>query len=72
MSNKHLTIVCDLPEHVTARVSGRDLDLAIRLHLPASINELRTKLEAVTGSSYTDVDSVSELLILLAYVESNR
>lgn len=61
------------PCHVTiAGLNPLDLDKAMRTYLPASAEELRLKLaEKVQGCDFSDVETVSELLIMLSAVDSN-
>ncbi len=42
------------------------LDRAIARYLPASIGELREQVEEICGFDASDIDSASELLMVLA------
>lgn len=52
--------------HGEFSADGYGLDKAIRLYLPASVNDLRDTFSAAVGTGYEDVHSVGEFLIMLA------
>lgn len=61
-----------VPGHGYYRCTPDELDIQIVRHLPTSINALRIELGERTGLDYSDVATLSELLIVCADIEPSR
>lgn len=61
-----MKITANHPSHGLYQASARAVDEAIAKYLPASVEELREKVHERTDVDYSDVDSVSFFLVMLA------
>ncbi|QGJ91033.1 hypothetical protein HWC82_gp45 [Gordonia phage Yikes] len=61
-----MKITANHPTHGLYQASARAVDEAIAKYLPASVEELREKVHERTDVDYSDVDSVSFFLVMLA------
>ncbi|QFG10585.1 hypothetical protein HWC68_gp45 [Gordonia phage Gibbin] len=62
-----MKITANHPSHGLYQASARAVDDAIAKYLPASLEDLRKIIEERTeGTDYSDVDSVSFFLVMLA------